>query len=118
VQKLSQSGARGTDSSGFHSPMSKVLETTRVPGFIASSIGRSLRFSCGNRNSDTTVALEKSDSKMSPRTNVARPATPSRSALRFASATRSGLYSMPCARAPRLAATMTVMPSPEPRSTR
>src|SRR5688572_20173519 len=47
---------------------------------------------------------------------VARPLTPSFSALTRESATMSALNSTPIAVAPRLAAVMTVRPSPEPRS--
>ena len=42
--------------------------------------------------------------------------TPSLAALRFDSSTMSGLYSMPSALAPRLAAVITVRPSPDPKS--
>ena len=65
-----------------------------------------------------TVALLKSLWKMSPCTKLALPVTPASAALRRDSATMSGLYSMPIAVTPRLAAVMTVRPSPEPRSTR
>ena len=64
----------------------------------------------------TTVALEKSVSNRSAFMNVALSVTPSFSALRCDSATMSGLYSMPSALMPRLAAVITVRPSPEPRS--
>jgi hypothetical protein len=62
------------------------------------------------------VAFEMSAVNMSPSTKVARPATPASSARRVESATISGLYSTPMARAPRRAAAMTLRPSPEPRS--
>ena len=48
--------------------------------------------------------------------NSALSLTPALAAFCFDSSTMSGLYSMPIARAPRLAAVMTVRPSPEPRS--
>ena len=63
-----------------------------------------------------TVAFEKSVSNRSAFTNCARSLTPSFVALRLESSTMSGLYSTPMARAPRLAAVITVRPSPEPRS--
>ena len=63
-----------------------------------------------------TVARERSLSKISPWTKLARSITPAAAALRRDSATMSGLYSMPSARTPRLAAVITVRPSPEPRS--
>ena len=96
--------------------MSNSCEATRVPGLIFSSTGSSRSFSSGSRYSVTTSASEKSDAKMSPRTNST--ATPCSCALRFDSSTMSGLNSMPRARAPRFAAAMAILPSPEPRSTR
>jgi hypothetical protein len=97
--------------------MSKLLETTRVPGFMSRMVGRSFTLRPGSRNIVTTVALEKSLAKMSAFTNVALPVTPAAAAFRFDSSTMSGLNSMPSAVAPSLAAVMTVRPSPEPRST-
>ncbi len=71
----------------------------------------------GSRNSVTTLAFEKSVSKRSACTKVARSAdTLASAALRRDSSTMSGLYSMPKERAPRLAAVITVRPSPDPRS--
>src|SRR5262245_3731388 len=85
---------------------------------MSSSFGRSFRLSVVSRYSVTTVASRKSTSKRSPRTNRARSATPSMRALRRLVSTRSELYSMPRARAPnRFAAAITILPSPEPRST-
>ncbi len=63
-----------------------------------------------------TVAFERSTSNRSPSTNVALSATPASRARLRASATISGLNSTPMAVAPRLAAVITVMPLPEPRS--
>ena len=54
---------------------------------------------------------------MSASTNCAFSATPASCASRRDSATMSGLYSTPSARAPSLAAAITLRPSPEPRST-
>ena len=88
----------------------------RVPGFMSRIFGRSFRLIEGSRNMVTTVAFEKSLSKRSAFTNVALSLTPAVLALRSDSATMSGLYSIPMARAPRLAAVMTVRPSPDPRS--
>ena len=48
--------------------------------------------------------------------NVALAVTPASAAFFFDSSTMSGLYSMPAAVAPRLAAVITVRPSPDPRS--
>ena len=90
----------------------------RVPGLRSRIFGRSFKLMSGSRNIVITVACEKSLSKRSALVNVALPLTPSFAALRCDSATMSGLYSMPSARAPRLAAVMTVRPSPEPRSIR
>ncbi len=64
----------------------------------------------------STVAREKSVLKRSARMKVALSATPASAALRCERATISGLYSIPSARAPRFAAVMTVLPSPDPRS--
>src|SRR3954467_9833830 len=89
----------------------------RVPGGSSRNFGVSLRRLAGRRKSASTVALEKSASNMSPRTNFARSPTPAAAALRCASATISGSYSTPMARAPRFAAAITRRPSPEPRST-
>jgi hypothetical protein len=96
--------------------MPKACETTRVPGFIRRSVGRKRRLSDGSRYSVTTVASEKSVSKMSPSTNRAFPATPYSRARRSETATRSGLNSTPTDRAARRAAAITRRPSPEPRS--
>ena len=63
-----------------------------------------------------TVAWERSLLKMSASTKPALSLTPALAALRLDSATMSGLYSTPSARAPRFAAVITVRPSPEPRS--
>ena len=63
-----------------------------------------------------TDAFEMSASYMSPRSNRARSPTPAAVALRRDSSTMSGLYSTPSARAPRLAAPITLRPSPDPRS--
>ena len=70
----------------------------------------------GSRNRASTEASEKSLANMSPWTNLALSATPAASALRIDNSTISGLYSMPSARAPRLAAPITLRPSPDPRS--
>jgi hypothetical protein len=64
-----------------------------------------------SRNIVMTVALEKSLSKISAFMNWVLSETPSFAALRLEYSTMSGLYSMPRARAPRLAAAMTVRPS-------
>jgi hypothetical protein len=96
--------------------MVKLFDTTRVPGFRSRILGRSFKLMSGRRNMVITCACEKSLWKRSAFANVALPLTPSFSALRLESSTISGLYSMPCARAPRFAAVITVRPSPEPRS--
>ena len=71
----------------------------------------------GSRNSVTTLAFEKSVSKRSACTKVAVSVDAGvRGVLLRDSSTMSGLYSMPIDRAPRLAAVITVRPSPEPRS--
>ena len=105
-------------SSGCHSPMVKVFETTRVPGFRPRIFGRSFRLMPGSRNMVITVALEKSVSKRSAFMNCARSVTPAARAFALESSTIFGLYSMPSARVPRFAAVITVRPSPEPRSMR
>jgi len=65
----------------------------------------------------TTLAREKSSLKMSPSTMRTRSNTPSRIALRAASAAIFGSYSMPIARAPKSrAAAIAMRPSPAPRS--
>ena len=95
-----------------------VFETIRLPGFSARNLTRSFIMFCGSRNSAMTEASEMSAAYMSPWTNWAFPrhADAGSSARRLESATMSGLYSTPSARAPRLAAAMTLRPSPEPRS--
>ena len=104
-------------SSGCQPPMVKACVTRRVPGLSFISVGRSFRFSVGSRYMVMTSALEKSDSKMSAFSKRARSATPAACARRVAWATMSGLYSMPWPRAPNsLAAAMTILPSPAPRS--
>ena len=55
------------------SPIVNEYDTTRVPGFMSSSVGRSRRFTVVVRYSATTVASLKSASKISPCTNVTRP---------------------------------------------
>ena len=96
--------------------MSNAFDTIRVPGFMSRIFGRSCMLIDGSRNIVITVAFEKSVSKRSALANVALPVTPWAAALRCDNATMSGLYSMPCAVAPRLAAVITVRPSPDPRS--
>ena len=89
----------------------------RVPGFILSSCGRSLKLRSGSRYSVTTVASVKSFSKMSPAMIFTLSETPARAALRTASAAMSGLNSMPTARALKSrAAAIGILPSPAPRS--
>ena len=98
--------------------MENVLDKTRVPGRMAKMVGRNCAFSSSSRYMVTTVALEKSSLKMSPCTMRTRSATPARCALRWASAARSLLYSMPQARAPNCrAAAIGILPSPAPKST-
>src|SRR5687768_16203063 len=104
-------------SSGVQSGMLKVFSTTRVPAGRLKILSRSVVRLLGRRNSASAVAFEKSASYMSPCTNWARSATPSLAAIRFDSATMSGLYSTPRPRAPSLAAAITFRPSPDPRST-
>ena len=65
-----------------------------------------------------TVALEMSAANRSPSTKVASSLAPAALALSRARLTMFGLNSTPIARTPRLAAVMTVRPSPEPRSIR
>ena len=98
--------------------MVKVFDTMRVPGFKPRIFGRNLRLISGNKNMVMTVALEKSVSNKSAFMKVARSVTPSFAAARLDNSTMSGLYSMPSALMPRLAAVITVRPSPEPRSIR
>ena len=98
--------------------MVNVFDTTRVPGFRSRIFGRSFMLIDGSRNIVMTVAFERSVSKRSALTKFALSDTPADAALRFDNSTISGLYSMPIARVPRLAAVMTVRPSPEPRSIR
>ena len=93
-----------------------VFDTTRVPGLRSRIFGRSFMLMEGSRNIVMTSAFEKSVSNRSAFTNVARSLTPASAAFFFDSSTMSGLYSMPMARAPRLAAVITVRPSPDPRS--
>ena len=71
---------------------------------------------CGSRNIVITVAWLRSVSNRSAFMKVALSETPAFSALAFDNSTMSGLYSMPIALAPRFAAVMTVIPSPDPRS--
>src|SRR5690606_6917928 len=105
-------------SSGSQSPIRNSCDTTRGPGRIASNRWRRRRFRCGIRYIVTTSADEKSDWNRSACSKVARSATPAALALRRESATIFSSYSMPRARAPKSrAAAMTILPSPEPRST-
>ncbi len=116
VHQLEQSPPTVAVSSGVHSSIVNVFDTMRVPGLRSRIFGRSLRLICGSRNIVITVACEKSLSKRSAFAKVALSPAPAATALRRESSTISGLYSMPSARAPRLAAVITVRPSPEPRS--
>src|SRR5688572_1180470 len=106
-----------TVSSASQSSIVNVFVTMRVPGAMSRICGRRRMLMLGSRNIVTTFAFEKSLANRSACSNVASLVTPASSALRFESATMSGLYSMPSARAPRFAASMTVRPSPDPRST-
>src|SRR4030095_2852170 len=108
VHQLTQGLGTENDSSGSHSSIVNVFETTRVPGCRFSSVGRSCRLMLGNRNIVMTVAFDRSVLNKSACWKVALADTPSASAFFFDSATMSGLYSMPTAVAPRLAAVMTV----------
>ena len=57
--------------------MSKVFDTTRVPGFnCSSSLGFNFKLMRGSRNSVTTVASEKFASNRSPNLNSTRSSTP------------------------------------------
>ncbi len=103
-------------SSASQSSMVKECETTRVPGFIASRVGRSFMFRAGSRYIVTTVAWLKSVAKMSPCTTRALAVTPAATTLPCACFAMSGLYSMPTARAPSFAAAMAILPLPAPRS--
>ena len=103
-------------SSASQSSMVKECDTTRVPGRIERMLGRSFMLSAGSRYSVMTVAWLKSVWKMSAFRKLALSATPAFCALSCATLTMSGLYSMPSALAPRLAAAITILPSPEPRS--
>ena len=106
-------------SSGSQLPKLKSWLTMRVPGCrSASSFGRSIRISSGNRYMLTTVALRRSASNTFCREKLTRSPTPERFASELASSTSSGLMSTPNPRAPcRRAAVVTMRPSPEPRST-
>ena len=90
----------------------------RVPGARYRNFSRSLNMLPGSRKSPSTDAFEMSAAYMSPWTNCAVSATPAAAALRLESSTMLRLYSTPSARAPRLAAAITMRPSPEPRSIR
>src|SRR5262245_59988949 len=79
-------------------------------------VGRSFMLIDGSRNIVMTCAFEKSVANRSAWTKVALSDTPAVAAFFLARFTMSGLYSTPCARAPRLAAVITVRPSPDPRS--
>ena len=71
------------------------------------------------RSSATTVASRKltDGSKMSPTRNVTLSETPAARAVAVASAISAGSMSMPTPRAPKVfAASMTMRPSPQPRS--
>src|SRR5882672_698417 len=103
-------------SSASQSSIVNECDTTRVPGLIDRSWARSFMLSAGSRYSVITVAWLKSVWKMSARRKLARSDTPAFCALSCPSFTMSGLYSMPSAFAPRLAAAITILPSPEPRS--
>src|SRR5262249_12893725 len=116
VHQLPQSPSDRAVTSGSQPSMPKPLMTMREPGLSSRNFGASLlRFSV-NRKSASTVACEISASYMPPCTNSAFSDTPSFAAFRCASLTMSSLYSTPSARAPRLAAAITLRPSPEPRS--
>ena len=116
VHQLTQSPVTVSVWSACQSSMVKVLATMRVPGFMSRIFGRSFMLIDGSRNSVTTLASEKSVSNRSACAELARAVTPASAAFFCDSATMSGLYSMPTDRAPRLAAVITVRPSPEPRS--
>ena len=96
--------------------MRNVLDTMRDPGASAKNFDRSCSMLLGSRKRAITVAFEMSATNMSPWTNLALSATPAVLASRSDSATMSGLNSTPSALAPRLAAAMTLRPSPDPRS--
>ena len=115
-QLLEQPSVTVAVSSACQSSIVNVFDTMRVPGFRSRIFGRSFRLIDGSRNIVITFAFDRSVSNRSAFTNVARSVTPASFALRFDSSTMSGLYSMPIARAPRLAAVITVRPSPDPRS--
>ena len=116
VHQLVHEPSTVSDASASHPVTWNVLFTMRVPGLSARNLGASLSRLLGSRNSASTVAFEISASYMSPSMNVARSATPASCAFRRERATISGLNSKPKARAPRLAAAMTLRPSPDPRS--
>src|SRR4051812_12668055 len=107
-------------SSASQSSMVKECDTTRVPGRMARSCGRSFMLRPGSRYMVMTVACEKSVAKMSAWRMTAlpapTPATPAACARSFAYFAMSALYSMPVALAPRFAAAMAILPSPAPRS--
>ena len=57
--------------SAVQSPMSKKLDTTRVPGFMVENLRAQLEIDSGSRNRVITVAFEKSVSNRSASTKVA-----------------------------------------------
>jgi len=116
VHQLVQSCSIRCVSSASQSSIVNVFDTIRVPGLRSSSFGRSFMLIDGSRNIVMTCAFEKSVSNRSAFWNVARAVTPAAAAFFCDSSTMLGLYSMPSARAPRLAAVITVRPSPDPRS--
>ena len=94
-QLLEQPSVTVAVSSACQSSMVNVLETMRVPGFRSRIFGRSFRLIDGSRNIVITLAFDRSVSKRSAFSNVARSATPAALALFCDSVTMSGLYSMP-----------------------
>ena len=116
VHQLGQFSLMVVVSSASQSSMVKELETMRVPGLRSRILGRSCRLMRGSRNIVITVALVRSASNRSPLMKVTLLVTPASCARCFDSSTMSGLNSTPMPVAPRLAAVMTVRPSPEPRS--
>src|SRR5207237_6010175 len=72
VHQLKQFSVIELVSSGFQSPIVKVFDTIRVPGFRSRILGRSFRLMSGSRHIVITVACEKSVSKRSALTKAAR----------------------------------------------
>ena len=112
-----QSSVTVSVSSACQSSIVNELDTMRVPGFRSRIFGRSFMLIDGSRNMVMTCAFEKSVSKRSALTNVALVGDTRRGGVLLRQLHHVRVVFDAHARvAPRLAAVMTVRPSPEPRS--